>query len=104
MSLPCRDDQAGAHLAVRVQPRASRTRLAGLHGAAVKVQLTTPPVEGRANAACVALFSKLVGLPRSAIAVQRGAGSRDKVLLFHGVTCTELAARLAPYLSGEDVE
>jgi uncharacterized protein (TIGR00251 family) len=99
MSLPCRDGDAGAYLAVRVQPRASRTRLAGLHGEAVKVQLTTPPVEGRANAACIALFSELLGVPRSAIEVQRGAASRDKVLLFHGITCIDLATRLAPHLS-----
>jgi uncharacterized protein (TIGR00251 family) len=98
MSLPCRDATAGAHLVVRVQPRASRTGLAGLHGVAVKVLLTTPPVDGRANVACVALFAKLVGVPRSAIEVQRGAASRDKVLLFHGVTCAELVARLAPHL------
>jgi uncharacterized protein (TIGR00251 family) len=98
MSLPCREDKAGAHLAVRVQPRASRTGLAGMHGDALKVQLTTPPVEGRANAACIALFAELVGVPRSTIEVQRGAASRDKVLLFHGITCIDLATRLAPHL------
>jgi hypothetical protein len=102
--MSCRDSDAGAHLAVRVQPRASRTRLAGLHGDAVKVQLTTPPVEGRANAACIALFADLVGVPRSAIEVQRGAASRDKVLLFRGITCIDLAARLAPHLPGGKVE
>jgi len=37
-------------------------------------------------------------VPRSAIEVQRGAASRDKVLLFHGVTCAELVTRLAPHL------
>ena len=97
-SLPCRDDRSGAHLAVRVQPRARRTGLTGLHGEAVKVQLTAPPVEGRANTACIALFAELVGVPRSTIKVQRGAASRDKVLVFHGITCIELANRLAPHL------
>lgn len=101
--VPCRDGDAGAYLAVRVQPRASRTRLAGLHGPALKVQLTAPPLEGRANAACIALFSDLVGVPRSAIEVQRGAASRDKVLLFRGMTCAELAACLAPHLPGGEV-
>lgn len=104
MSLPCRDATGGAHLAVRVQPRASRTGLAGLCGEAVKVQLTSPPVEGRANAACIALFAKLVGVPRSVIEVQRGGKSRDKVLHFHGITCAELAARLAPHLAEGDTQ
>ncbi len=99
-SLPCRDDRGAAHLTVRVQPRASRARIAGLHGAAVKVQLTAPPVEGKANRQLIALLAKLLHLPKGAITVVRGDTGRDKVLRFDGLTCAELAQRLGGGLGG----
>jgi len=100
--LPCRDGRGGAHLAIRVQPRASRSRIAGLHGEAIKVQLTAPPVEGKANKALIALLAKLLRLPKGAITVARGETGRDKVLRFEGVTCVELAERLGAHLGGTE--
>jgi len=96
--LPCRDGRGSAHLAIRVQPRASRSQITGLHGEAIKVQLTAPPVEGKANKALIALFAKLLRLPKGAITVARGQSGRDKVLRFEGVTCVELTERLGAYL------
>ena len=67
-------------LRVRVQPRASRARLAGRIGDTIKVQVQAPPVEGAANAAVVALLAETLGLRRSAIRIAHGASGRDKVV------------------------
>ncbi|RMF81914.1 MAG: YggU family protein [Nitrospirae bacterium] len=92
--LPCEERDGAAHLRVRVQPRASRTGIAGLHGEALKVQLTAPPVEGKANQALVALLAKRLRLPKGAITVARGTTGRDKVVRIEGLPCAEIAARL----------
>lgn len=64
------------------------------------MQLTAPPVEGKANQALIALFAKLLRLPKGSITVAHGDTGRDKVLRFEGITCAELAERLAGYLEG----
>jgi len=96
--IPCRDGRDGARLTLHVQPRASRSAITGLHGEAIKVQLTAPPVEGKANQALVALLAKRLHLPKGSITVVQGDTGRDKVLHFAGVTCAELAERLGPLL------
>jgi uncharacterized protein (TIGR00251 family) len=67
-------------LRVRVQPRASRSRLAGRIGEAIKLQVQAPPVEGAANAAVVGLLADILGLPRSAIRIAHGVSGRDKLV------------------------
>lgn len=92
----------GATLTVRVQPRASRTSIAGVYGEgeeqAVKVALMAPPIEGRANEALTEFFAKLAGRPRSTVTVLGGDKSRNKILHFAGLTAEELRTLLAPYL------
>jgi uncharacterized protein (TIGR00251 family) len=70
---------------VHVQPRASRTGLAGLHGDALKVRLAAPPVDGAANAALVGLLSDVFGVPRHAVRVVGGHAAREKVVELDGV-------------------
>lgn len=65
-------------LAVHVQPGAKVTALAGLHGAALKVRVAAPPVEGRANDALEAFLAERLGVPRSKVRVARGALGRAK--------------------------
>lgn len=71
--------------AVRVSPRASRDGFGGVHDGALKVKLTAPPVEGAANAALIALFSKKLGVPKRAITIVAGDTSRTKRLRIEGV-------------------
>ncbi|WP_457573942.1 DUF167 domain-containing protein [Desulfolithobacter sp.] len=73
-------------LTVRVQPRASRNQLAGLHDGALKIRLTTPPVDGKANKALIAFLAKLFHLPKSAITVQSGHQARSKQLVIEGIS------------------
>ena len=68
-------------LLVHVQPKASRNKIIGVHGGALKISLTAPPVEGKANKAVISFFAGLFRIPKSAIILQRGHQSRNKCLL-----------------------
>jgi len=83
-----------ATLAVQVQPRASRNAVAGWAGEALKIRLTAPPVEGAANAACLAFLADLLDLPQSHLEILTGAHSRHKVIRISGLTPEEVHARL----------
>ena len=79
-----------ARLAVRVQPRAKTDALGGERGGALVVRVTAPPVDGKANAAVCALVARAAGVPKSAVTVVHGAGTRDKVLEIRGVDTASL--------------
>jgi len=78
-------------LRVMVQPRASRNEIAGLHDDAVKLRLTAPPVEGKANKAVIDFLAKLLRLPKSALTIRAGLQSRHKEVIIVG--CDETHAR-----------
>lgn len=65
---------------VRVVPRASRTRAAGVHDGALRVRLAAPPVDGKANATLVRFVSRALGVPRSGVRIVGGETGRSKVL------------------------
>lgn len=68
-------------LTIHAVPGAKTSRVAGLHGEALKVQVAAPPEKGRANAELVALLSGLLGVPRASVSVAKGTSSRRKVVL-----------------------
>lgn len=70
---------------MHVQPRASRTEIAGVHGDAIKVRLTAPPVDGAANAALVLFLADVLGVTRGAVRVVAGEQSRSKLVEVVGV-------------------
>jgi uncharacterized protein (TIGR00251 family) len=76
----------GVRVSIRVQPRASTNELAGVHGNALRVRLTAPPVEGAANAALVDFLAESLGIARRAITIVAGSSSRTKVVELTGVT------------------
>ncbi len=80
--------------AVKVHPRAKKNAITGELGDALKVSLTTPPVEGRANEACIEFFAKLLKVPRSSVTIASGQSSRNKVLRVAGVTAQYVRDRL----------
>lgn len=71
---------------VLVQPRASRAKVGPLHDRRLKVAVTSPPVDGEANAAVIELIAKTLGVARGAVEVIAGASSRRKTLRVRGVT------------------
>ena len=72
--------------AVHVQPRASRSEIAGLHGDALKIRLAAPPVDGAANDALVTLLAHSFAIPRRAVRILAGESSRAKLVELDGVT------------------
>lgn len=93
--LAIRDTPAGASFAVRVQPRAKKNAIAGILGDALKLSLTAPPVEGRANDACIAFLAELLKVPRSSVTIAAGASSRNKVVRVAGLSADEVRRRLS---------
>lgn len=81
------DAQDGVvRFAVHVQPRASRSESGGLHGEALKVRLSAPPVDGAANAALIELLADVLGVPRRSVRIVAGLQSRRKVVEVVGAT------------------
>lgn len=77
--------ERGVRLALHIQPRGSRNAIEGLHGDAIKVRLTAPPVEGAANEALVRFLAETLGCPRSAVTLVAGATSRRKTVEVLGI-------------------
>jgi uncharacterized protein len=75
---------AGWTLAVRVQPGAKRSEVAGPHGDRLKIRIAAPALDGRANDALVAFLAGELGVARGRIAVARGERSRDKLVAVTG--------------------
>ncbi|HWY56154.1 MAG TPA: DUF167 domain-containing protein [Terriglobales bacterium] len=89
-----RDTATGVTLAVRVQPRAKRNAIVGKVGEALKVALTAPPVDGRANAACIEFLANLLKVPRSSVTIASGETSRNKIIHVAGMTADEMRRRI----------
>src|SRR5262249_6009862 len=85
--------KTGVRLIVHVQPKASRTELAGLYGEALNLRVAAPPVDGAANAAVITFLADRLGVPRASVRLVTGAASRRKGLEIDGITLS--AARLA---------
>jgi uncharacterized protein len=81
----CRPDDDGVLLSVRAQPRASRNEVLGEHGGALKVAVTAPPEDGRANAAVAKTLAKALGIPKSRVTLISGGTSRNKVFRVQGI-------------------
>lgn len=85
----------GATFAVKVHPRAKKDAITGEVGDALKVSLTAPPADGKANQACIEFFAKLLNVPRSSITIAAGQTSRSKVIRVAGLSAEEVRRRLA---------
>ena len=77
---------SGVSIAVKVHPRAKKNAITGMVGDAYKLSLTSPPVDGRANEACIEFFAELFKVPRSSVTIASGERSRNKVIRVDGVT------------------
>ena len=84
----------GITFAVKVHPRAKKNAITGEVGDALKLALTAPPVDGKANAACIEFFAKLLNLPRSSVTIAAGQTRRNKVIRVSGLTAQQVRDRL----------
>ena len=85
----------GVTIAIRVHPRAKKNAITGEVGDALKVSLTAPPVEGKANEACIDFFARLLKVPRSSVSIAAGQSSRNKVIRVEGLTAEDVQRRLS---------
>ena len=86
----------GCIVAVRVHPGARKNGVTGTHADAVKIALTAPPVEGKANEALIDFFAETLRLPRWRVSIIAGAASRSKKLRITGKSAAEVTAALFP--------
>ena len=70
----------GVRLVVHVQPRASKTEVVGLHGDAIKLRISAPPVDGAANAEVVRFLAETLRIPRRQVHLVQGDTGRRKVV------------------------
>jgi len=86
----------GIILQVRVQPNASRDEVAGVFDGRLRIRLTSPPVEGAANKACIRFLSKRLGIAKTRITILRGERTRNKVIGIGGMKAEGASKKLLP--------
>jgi uncharacterized protein (TIGR00251 family) len=91
-----KDVADGCTLSVRVHPGARKNAVTGIHAGALKIALTSPPVDGKANEALIAFLAEALRLPQARIALVAGISSRSKTVRITGKSAAEVAAALFP--------
>jgi hypothetical protein len=92
--VPIHETPSGVTFAVKVHPRAKKNAITGEVGDAIKLSLTAPPIDGRANEACVDFFANLLKVSRSSVTIASGEGGRRKVIRVAGLSVVEVQKRL----------
>jgi uncharacterized protein (TIGR00251 family) len=92
--IPIQESSRGVTFAIKVHPRARKNAITGELGNALKVPLTAPPLDGRANDACIDFFAKLLKVPRSSVTIASGQTSRNKVIHVVGLSPKEARGRI----------
>lgn len=93
--------QPSCQVTVRVQPRASRTEVAGRQGEAVRIRVAAPPVGGKANEALIRFLAHSLDVPRTAITITAGAKGRTKTVRVVGLDRGTALARLGVTASSD---
>ena len=88
-----------ARITVKVHPRARRTQIAGRGDGAWKLDLAAPPVDGKANEACVRFLAHLAGVPQSRVRIVLGLSNRTKVVEIEGASQEMLESVLSSSLN-----
>lgn len=91
---PVTETARGVTFAVKVHPRARKNAITGVVGDALKLAVTAPPVEGRANEAVIEFFAELFAIPRSSVSIASGENSRNKIVRVTGIPAQRVRERL----------
>lgn len=83
---------------MKVHPHAKKNAVTGTLGDALKLSLTAPPAQGRANDACIEFLAEVLRLPRSSVTIAAGHASLNKVVRVVGLSASAVAERLAAAL------
>ncbi len=92
--IPIRESASGTTFAVKVHPRAKKNAITGELNNALKLSLTAPPLDGKANDACIEFFAKLLKVPRSSVTIASGFTGHSKVIRVSGLSAAILRERL----------
>jgi len=96
--IPVQESAKGIVFAVKVQPRAPRNAITGAVGEALKLAVTAPPVDGRANQAVIEFLAELFEIPRASVTIASGETSRNKVVRIMGLSKHAVEAKLSENL------
>lgn len=96
--IPIQESAKGVSFAVKVQPRAKKNAITGVLGDALKLALTAPPVEGKANQAVIEFFADWFQIGRSQVTITSGQTSRNKVVRVTGLAAGQVKELLAAAL------
>ena len=98
--IPVRESGGAVTFAVKVHPRARKDAITGEVGDALKIALTAPPTEGRANEAVIEFLAEVLQVSRASVSIAAGRSSRNKVIRVSGLTATQVRDRLAARPNG----
>jgi uncharacterized protein len=91
-----RNHMQPVRLQVYIQPRASKTEVAGMHDGVIKIRIAAPAVENAANRALIDFIAQHLGIAKRCVRVVAGGASRRKLLEIDGVAADVIAATLGP--------
>jgi len=89
MALKLTRHKEGIQFSAAIQPRASRNEISGVLNGALKIRLTSPPVEGAANRTCIKFLAKTLGISPSRVDIVGGLTSKKKIIRIEGMTEAE---------------
>ena len=96
--VPVKETAEGVTFIVKVHPRARKNAVTGVVGDALKLALTAPPLEGRANEAVIEFFADLFEIPRASVTITSGATGRLKRVCVSGISSGAVQQRLSKIL------
>ncbi len=99
MTLELKPYKAGIQFAAAIQPRASRNQILRIHNHCLKIKLTSPPVDGAANQACIKFLAKAFGISPSRVSIVKGETSKNKTIQFEGMDPETFMNTLASLIS-----
>lgn len=100
--IPIHETAEGITFQLQVLPRSSRCALAGSHGDCLKIKITAPPLEGRANEECIRFLAATLGVKKAQLSIVRGHKSRKKTVALKGITRKDAEAVLVSCLNNDD--
>ena len=94
LMVPLKESATGVSFAVKVHPRAHKEAITGVIGDALKLALTAPPVDGKANQAVIEFFADLFAISRSSVTIASGETSRNKIIRVSGISAEQVRQKL----------
>ena len=87
---------SNAQILVRVHPNAAKNDVVGVTDGVWQLRISAPPVKGKANKELIAFLSRLLGVGKSQISINRGHTSRNKIITISGLRQEDIMKRLLP--------